>query len=203
MQDEATVLLETAQSVAHDFIDAIIRLKASERILQDRVDTNSNAALTIIQERQRQIDTLTSQVIELSGSKEEIEKHKQTITSLEETCNSHLSAIKSLKAYIVDVEQENASQKVKWDDIIKRADSSTNALNIEIMERDESLKSRNETILALNSKLAFANGTLVRLNQEWDEEKARREKAEAMVIELTAKIDKLTKPVIVKTKKKS
>lgn len=184
MPDESTILIETAQSVAHDFIDAIIRLKASERILQERVDSNSNSALAIIQERQRQIETLTSQVIELSGSKNELDALNAAIATLENDNASHLNTIRSLKITLGNFDQENTRLK-----------DSFNRKQDELIEMEASLKAREEAIVSLNHKLdaALIYGSMKDEEIEgWAlEEKKLRTEIEAV----TAERDKLQKTV--------
>lgn len=135
-EHELSIRLSSALSVAHDFTDAIVSLKADVKILQDTIENNNASYVKILEERQRQIDALVNEVADrerqlnnkaidensVSEIKAESEKarisYEVQLTKTVNEKNSLMNSVRELKALIdeknriIDLKDETiASQK--------------------------------------------------------------------------------------------
>ena len=125
---ESKIHLETALSVAHDFTDAIVGLKAEIKILQDRIDNNNASVKVMLDERERQINALTNDYAKLnekyivlqnetaqdkSITDKEISTHAEKVKLSEQLAEkarsesaSHLNTIRAMKSIITEKDNE-------------------------------------------------------------------------------------------------
>lgn len=115
----SSVHLQSALSVAHDFVDAIAQLRSELKIAQDQIDVNARSYQAILEERERQIAALIAECANrdqtIATDTNAVSALEAKLTILSNDNEVHKNTIRELKGLITvrDAEIANLNAEIE------------------------------------------------------------------------------------------